>query len=1444
MRKILAIDDQADNLATIVAVLKTQISKCVFFTALSGEEGLDIANKEHPDVILLDIIMPEMDGYETCKRLKDNILTKHIPVIMVTAIKTDSESRIKGLNTGADAFLSKPIDAAELTAQVNVMFRIKKAEDELRADKEALSKQVNKQIIKLKESEEKYRSVFVGASDGLFLLATDLKVIDVSPAFTQITGISSDEVIGKSSFELVKKFVRLDQIPNLIRILKNVINNSEIKPFEIKYNNKNLLASIKKQMNGQSVGFVRDITESKKEAELLKEREEYYRELIENSSDVISIIDENANITYESPSHKNVLGYEFGELIGSNVFKLVHPDDIERIQYQFINILDKPDVVEKVNFKFLHKNGNWIYLEGTAKNLLKSPKIKGVIVNYRDVTERRKSELSLLESELRLRRTITNSPFPIMIHAENGEVVMISNEWSAITGYSHNEISTTKKWVDKAYISDSELALKDIEGLYKIKERIYEGDFEILTKKGEKRVWEFMSAPLGKLPDGRTTVITMAMDITERKSSEIALRESERKTHTLLDNLRGVAYRCRNDEHWTMEFISAGIEELTGYLIKDVQWNMKKSFNDIIFHEDRELVRQSVNKALKAKHKFEIVYRLNTIEGKIKYVKEKGVGIFSDGKLIAIEGFITDISTEVNAEEALRRSEELNRSITQSAADAIITTTSEYKIISWNKAAEKIFGYSSNNILNTHFSNLLLSEVDVSKIFSFSIQGENDSSLSNTIFEHKAIRENGEYFPIEMSISKWKSNNEYYYTSIVRDISRRKQYEDSLTKLSKAVDQSPSVITITNLNGIIEYVNPKFTDITGYEFEEAYGKNARILKSETKHKDDYRELWKTIIAGNEWHGEFYNKKKNGDYYWESASVSPIFDDSGKITNYIKIGEDITLRKRNELIQKVLYNISNAVSTADNLEKLVALIRQQLGTIIDTSNFFIAFYNKETDTFSSPFMNDEKDNYNTWPAGKTFSAYVVKTSKSLFVDEKQIFEMKERGDVDIVGAVPKVGMIVPINYEGVTNGVFAIQNYTDANAYSERDLEMLDFVSDLISLYINRIRALEKLKSALNKATESDRLKTAFLQNVSHEIRTPMNGILGFTSLLNDSDLTGKEQQAYINIITLSGKRMLNTLNDLMDISMLETGQVKISLTATNINDELDNLFSFFKLEVENNGMELNYSTALENEFVDINIDRVKLYAILSNLIKNAIKYSNKGSINFGYEQKEDFLEFFVKDTGIGIPKNRQEAIFNRFVQADIEDIKVYEGAGLGLSISKAYVEMLGGNIWVHSSEGKGSEFYFTIPYNAKNKKKLEKSDKHMCNIKEKENVRFKILIVEDEEIASEYLSIILGVFNPTLLFARTGIEAISVCKENADIDLVLMDIKMPIMGGYEATREIREFNKTVVIIAQTAYALGGDREKAISAGCDDYVTKPIDSENLIGKIKSIFSDRF
>jgi two-component system sensor histidine kinase EvgS len=407
------------------------------------------------------------------------------------------------------------------------------------------------------------------------------------------------------------------------------------------------------------------------------------------------------------------------------------------------------------------------------------------------------------------------------------------------------------------------------------------------------------------------------------------------------------------------------------------------------------------------------------------------------------------------------------------------------------------------------------------------------------------------------------------------------------------------------------------------------------------------------------------------------------------------------------------------------------------------------------------------------------------------------------------------------------------------------LLVLAFVSLFNIVLQKRVKTRTiELNIASEKARESDRLKSAFLANMSHEIRTPMNGILGFAELLKEPGLTGEEQQKYIAIIGKSGERMLNIINNIIDISKIEAGQVIMNIQDTDLHAMSDFLFNFFKPEMEKKGLAFYCNVPPENDHRIIKTDKEKLYAILTNLLKNAIKYTPKGTIEFGYnvvgttgrlpqQTGLSTIQFYVKDTGIGIPKDRQHAIFDRFVQADIEDTKAMQGAGIGLAISKAYAGLLGGNIRVESQHQQGSTFWLTIPLKngADNKPASGVADNPVKKSPPLHN-DLTILIAEDEASSDLFLTKILTTECKQIVHAATGTEAVDACRKNPAIGLVLMDIKMPLMNGYEATRIIRSFNKNVVIIAQTAYALSGDREKALAAGCNDYIAKPIKVNEL------------
>ncbi|MFZ1730392.1 MAG: PAS domain S-box protein [Bacteroidota bacterium] len=383
----------------------------------------------------------------------------------------------------------------------------------------------------------------------------------------------------------------------------------------------------------------------------------------------------------------------------------------------------------------------------------------------------------------------------------------------------------------------------------------------------------------------------------------------------------------------------------------------------------------------------------------------------------------------------------------------------------------------------------------------------------------------------------------------------------------------------------------------------------------------------------------------------------------------------------------------------------------------------------------------------------------------------------------------------------------------------------------------RKRIETELMIAKEKAEESDRLKSAFLANMSHEIRTPMNGILGFTDLLKEPKLSGDEKDEYIRIIESSGFRLLNTVNDIIDISKIEAGQMKVSVSDVSICELMEQLYTFFNVEAQKKGLQLILDTVASMNKIILHSDKGKIYSILTNLIKNAIKYTQNGSVEFGCSKIGKDLRFYVKDTGRGISRKRLETVFGRFIRGSADEEVFTEGSGLGLSIAKAYVEMLGGEIWVESEEGAGSRFYFTIPCDDVESSVAEHDDN---SVEEKSTIKIhdlKILIAEDDEAADMLLSVLIKDISKEVLHAKNGARAVELCRNNPDIDLILMDIFMPELNGYDATRQIREFNSDVVIIAQTAYALAGDREKSLQAGCHAYISKPIMKKELMSLIQ-------
>ncbi len=413
-------------------------------------------------------------------------------------------------------------------------------------------------------------------------------------------------------------------------------------------------------------------------------------------------------------------------------------------------------------------------------------------------------------------------------------------------------------------------------------------------------------------------------------------------------------------------------------------------------------------------------------------------------------------------------------------------------------------------------------------------------------------------------------------------------------------------------------------------------------------------------------------------------------------------------------------------------------------------------------------------------------------------------------------------------------------------FLEEEIHLLQGIANSLAKYIKRKEAQNEIVKAKEKAEESDRLKSSFLSNMSHEIRTPLNAIVGFSEMFGNDDIPDEEKERFIPIIQENTNQLLHLIDDILDLSKMESDQLKIFMKECRVGQVLENLVDVFNNQKTGMGKEIDIrlKTEIQIEELLIYTDPVRLRQVLSNLIGNALKYTESGYIEIGCsvqtkkDRKNDkFIQFYVKDTGIGISEKGQKMIFDRFTKIEDDKTKLYRGTGLGLAISKKLVKILGGEMWVESTPGKGSTFYFTIPTGKvempKTKTGPEKKVKKSVGLYNWDDK--SILVAEDEESNFRLIEIILQKKKANITWVTNGEDAVEACKSKS-FDLVIMDIKMPKMNGLIATKKIKKFKKELPVVAVTAYAREEEQEESRLAGCDDIVVKPINMEELLSTL--------
>ncbi len=1129
--------------------------------------------------------------------------------------------------------------------------------------------------------ETRYRRLFESAKDGILILDADTgRIIDVNPFLVELLGYTKDELVEKEIWDIgffkdiaanEKKFSELQQ-KGYVRYDNLPLETTAGRKINVEFVSNVYLVNKKKVIQCN----IRDITKRKNAENALIVSESRLRTLVQTIPDLIWTKDLNGVYQSCNPMFARFFGASEAEIIGKTDFDFVDKELADFfVEYDRKAIkAGKPTTNEEwITFA---DDGHKACLETIKAPMYDAQnKLIGILGIGRDITQRKNSEEALKQSEEKFRSYIDNAPDGIFVVDETGKYMDVNPSACLMSGYSEKELLNMS--ISDILAEESrEFGLSQFNKL--VTKGILKTDILIKLKDGSNRWWSLDGV---KLSENR--FLGFKKDITKRKlaEEEIIMLSLSLKSINECVSITDLDNKILFVNHSFLKTYGFSADEMIGQNISIVssQNNESKRIGEILPETIKgEWIGELVNRK---KDGSEFPVYLST-----SVIKDK------EGKILGLIGVATDITERKIAENELQEKNTFIQTVMDNLPIGIsLNKIADGSAFYANKKFEEIYGWPLEEMKNiTGFFEKVYPDKKYREELSAIVQSDILSGdISRMHWEDCKVthKDGSEHIVNAVNIPLFGQNT---MVSTAIDITERKRADDMLIKLSSAVEQTVDSIVITDQNGHIEYANRAFETMTGYSAKEVLGKTFRILKSGVYDEKYYEQMWGTILSGEVFMSEILNKKKNGDLYYESRSITPIFDKNNNITHFVSIGIDATERK---------------------------------------------------------------------------------------LAEKELHEAKER-------------------------------------------------------------------------AEESDSLKSSFLANMSHEIRTPMNGILGFTELLKEPKLTGEVQQEYIAIIEKSGDRMLNIINDIVNISKIESGQMEISHSDTNINETLKDIYTFFRQEAELKNIQLSYHNPLPDEASIIKTDGEKLYAILSNLVKNAIKFTDQGSIKLGYEKKDGYLEFFVKDTGIGVPKAQKEFIFERFRQGSESRTRNYEGAGLGLSISKAYVEMLGGKIRVESKSEqefssrfgseKGSTFFFTIPYNPVNDVNPVENTELVIKNQEKLIGKLKILIADDDEISQMLVSIVTKSIVNRVITAGTGPEAVEACRKNPDIDLVLMDIKMPGMDGYEATRQIRKFNKTVVIIAQTAYGLDGDRKKAIEAGCNDYISKPVDSLLLLAMIKKIF----
>jgi PAS domain S-box-containing protein len=1159
----------------------------------------------------------------------------------------------------------------------------------------------------------------------------------------------------------------------------------------------------------------------------------------------ISLYSLDGIVTYCNPAHEKMLGYTAEELVGL-AYK-----DLPFLSPEFAKVADRllvkiksQGILEAVETQVKRKDNTIIWIETKVTLLSQDNKPFAIQTVTRDITERIETEQSVLRGAQNIKQLFEGITDPLLIHMISdkgpGKILECNKSACEFSGYSKEEL-LGMNITDFNSTSESGPAKELVKRLMQGKPALFEQN--IKCKDGILKPVEVHNQIIDY--KGTKAIMAIIRDISQRKAEQ-----EELKMHLMFEQIVSkISSRFLNmpDDQIDMgiehalqevsEFIDARrgamylITDKGKYLSISHEWSYDPAFSQIETVQNLPVEMFSHSSSTLQKMEDVIINTPDDLpagaSGEKKWFETYGfhavllVPIISEDSLVGTMGFSGEplkhqnwpsqygnllryISTILyNAISRKELYQKLRRTqfTLDNYSDCVYWLTSDIRVIDVNPSASKMLGYSREELLSMHAYDFDPQfPVDKKEWFWDRLKKSGNRTMESV---HK--KKNGDTIPVEISASHIDFEGSEYAVAFVRDITERKNAEQAILssreEYKKIFENVVDIFYEASLDGILLNVTPSVERITKYKREELIGKPMVIFY----YDPDVREPLLKELSEKGQIRDFQLDVKDIDGSPVPCSLTSrlICDENGQPDRIVGSVTDLRHRKAAETQVRQL-------STALEQSPVSVIITDTETRIIYVNNTFTRFSGLSPDKVigTTPFeitrgqipVKNYQDLWESVRSGKIWRGELEYTMK----------------DGSMVWLSITVSPIFDEN-EQVTNFVGILEEINERKIY-EQDL-----------------------KRAKEEAEKSDRLKSAFLANMSHEIRTPMNAILGFSSLLKEEDLEIEQSDYYIDIINSKGKDLMRIISDIIDISRIEAGDLLIRVEPLEIFEFMRDIYDEYKEDTQiktRPNLQLRLHIPEPEQQVTVNTDPARLKQVFVNLIHNAIKFTPDGYIEIGFDLLPgNNIRLFVRDTGIGIPHEKQKIIFERFRQIDESHTREFGGTGLGLAICKNLVEKMGSELMVKSLEGQGSDFQFTLKYKLHVEpapelvqvRKERKSDAKIVNLDLKGR---KILIVEDDGSSYLFLETLLRKHNPEIFWAKSGRRAIELLKKEDDIDLILMDIRMPEMNGVDSTRKIRKIYPDLPIIAQTAYAQISDRKMALDCGCNDYISKPIEALEL------------